>query len=160
MDHLAQAVHTFRCALVRPEIQRLTTCSEYRSSVVRTFAIGLSSAWPVTALPHDLAVDRDAPQGGTRRRCLLGPAQLFLDHPGIDCGLLVGYKLLKSCDLLGRQVDVIQILQDRTPKGFEAAFLNALFLSDLVQRIGEDLHDVEPVHRHVGVGKAIRPPAQ
>ncbi len=38
-----------RRALVRPEIQRLTTCSACRSSVVRAFAIGLSSAWPVTA---------------------------------------------------------------------------------------------------------------
>ena len=35
---------------------------------------------------------------------LLDPVQLFLDHPGIAGGPLIGYQFLEGGDLLGRQV--------------------------------------------------------
>ncbi|MDZ7854512.1 MAG: hypothetical protein U5L98_18225 [Halomonas sp.] len=52
---------------------------------------------------------------------------------------VIGHRLLEGGDLLGSQVDFIQPLKDRPPESFGVPLLTALFLADLVQRLGEGL---------------------
>ena len=60
---------------------------------------------------HDIEMICDTPSSRSRRRRLLDPAQLLLDHSGIGCGALVGHQFLERRQLLGRQVLVAQALQ-------------------------------------------------
>jgi len=109
---------------------------------------------------HDLEVVRDAPPSRSRRRGLLDPAQLLLDHPGIGRGALVGHQLLERRQLLGRQVLVVQALQQGPAQRLGVPLLPALLLAHLVQPLGEGLHDMEPVDRDVGLGKILGHAAQ
>ena len=56
---------------------------------------------------------------------------------------MVGYLLLEGADLVGRQVAVIQALQDRPLEGVGVPLLVTLFLANLVQLLGEVLRYVE-----------------
>lgn len=123
--------------------------------MVTAFAIDWKQCLTGDALPHNPEVVRDALSGGRRLRRLLDPARLFLDHPYIAGGPLIGYQLLDRGDLLGHQVDIVRVPQHRPPQCFGMSLLTALLLADLVQRFSEGLHDMEPIDRPLGVGGVL-----
>lgn len=95
-----------------------------------------------------------APLGGLRCFSVADPAQRLLDPEGLGGGEAAWYHLPQCCDLVLGPVR-LGGLEDRPAGAFGQMALLALQLAHVIHGLGEELHDVEPVHGHGRVLKGL-----
>jgi len=97
----------------------------------------------------------DAPLRRPGGAGLSDPAEHLLEPPGGGGGKAAGLQLMEGLLLLDGQPAAIGGLEYGPPGGLGQLVLLGFGLADLVHGGGEELDHMEPVHGHLGGGKAV-----
>src|SRR4249920_1124586 len=95
-----------------------------------------------------------APAGSLNGLRLANPAQLFLDAPS-DSGEQVGCLKFGQGGGLRFGETSVRAFQDGPAERLGELAVPGFRAADLVERLGEELHDVEPIHGDGGIVEAL-----